>query len=370
MTDILVDARAADNALGKAQGELGHTRDRMAGEAPRNNDPRVAEALRALSKDTSGEADQSAKDADKGRDAARGLNQTDKDNASRIAATESKPAAANSGAMAAPALSPSQIDAANQAQQRTAVAQQQVIAQRQQAMTAAAQQQQQQQAAATAAAQQAMVGQAALTAQAASTVASTSAAYPPGTIMVDQDQLQQLIDAYASGDMTGMGGSGSGSLTPWNGSTGPEPIDVSQVEYNKTHGHLSREETAAVIDSSMDKTGITNPEARAKWKDVLSFMAEKESYRNASAVNLTDSNAVDPTQVDGAPQKASRGLWQTIPTTFAAHHAAGTSNNIYDPEASAGAAIIYIMDRYDVGVDGSGLESFYAARQSGGYTGY
>lgn len=211
-------------------------------------------------------------------------------------------------------------------------------------------------------------------AMAASSLAPTMVAaaapapqYPPGSVTMTRAQLAALIDAQ--GLQTGDSAKGGERATTWDGDTKPAPINVDDVEYTKGKGKLSDAEVSAAIDSAMDKTGIT-PEARPQFKAVLEFMADKESGDNADAVNLHDTNAVGPTQVDGAPSQSSRGIWQTIPSTFAANHAAGTSSNIYDPEASAGAAINYIKSRYEVGVDGSGLERFAASRRSNGYTGY
>lgn len=68
------------------------------------------------------------------------------------------------------------------------------------------------------------------------------------------------------------------------------------------------------------------------------YQMQTESGGNPNAINLTDSNwkAGDP----------SRGLLQTIMTTFQAYHIAGTSNNIYDPLANIAAAINYAEHTY------------------------
>ena len=63
-----------------------------------------------------------------------------------------------------------------------------------------------------------------------------------------------------------------------------------------------------------------------------------ESGGNPNAINLWDSNAKA-----GDP---SRGLLQTIGSTFSAYHVAGTSDNIYDPLANIAAAINYARHRY------------------------
>jgi phage-related protein len=65
---------------------------------------------------------------------------------------------------------------------------------------------------------------------------------------------------------------------------------------------------------------------------------QSESGGNPNAINLTDSNA--------AAGDPSRGLLQTIMSTFQAYHVAGTSNNIYDPLANIAAAINYARARY------------------------
>lgn len=68
------------------------------------------------------------------------------------------------------------------------------------------------------------------------------------------------------------------------------------------------------------------------------YQMQTESGGNPNAINLTDINAQmgDP----------SRGLLQTIGSTFAMYHVAGTSNNIYDPLANIAAAINYARATY------------------------
>ncbi len=63
-----------------------------------------------------------------------------------------------------------------------------------------------------------------------------------------------------------------------------------------------------------------------------------ESGGNPNAINNSDSNA--------AAGDPSRGLLQTIMTTFEAYHWPGTSNNIYDPLANIAAAINYARHVY------------------------
>lgn len=91
-----------------------------------------------------------------------------------------------------------------------------------------------------------------------------------------------------------------------------------------------------------------------------------ESGGNPNAINLTDINAQH-----GDP---SRGLLQTIGSTFAAYHVPGTSRNIYDPLANIAAAINYAMHVYGPSLmrGGMGLGSGhgYAAGTGGASPGW
>jgi ElaB/YqjD/DUF883 family membrane-anchored ribosome-binding protein len=95
--------------------------------------------------------------------------------------------------------------------------------------------------------------------------------------------------------------------------------------------------------------GVTNPTARQNWMNGLLTAAQRESSYNPAAINLSDSNA--------AAGDPSRGLMQTIPSTFAAYHEPGTSTNIYNPVANIAAAMNYVMSRYGVLPNGSNLGS-------------
>lgn len=196
----------------------------------------------------------------------------------------------------------------------------------------------------------------------------------PAQMFKDLASNMQSPSSEMSGSSGGRGGSSDSDISFGAGKpVSDDAIDVSQVTYDKTGlGVLTDSELRATIDKALDLNGISDdPKVRGQWHEVLTFMADKESSRNPDAVNLTDSNAIGAPAADGHPGQSSRGVWQTIPTTFAAHHVGGTSTNIYDPVASAGAAVNYIMDRYDVSPSGgSSLQAFYAKRMGGGYTGY
>lgn len=95
------------------------------------------------------------------------------------------------------------------------------------------------------------------------------------------------------------------------------------------------------------------------WIPDLETIAHYESGDNPNAINLTDSNA--------AAGDPSRGIMQTIMTTFDAYHQTGTSSNIYDPVANIAAAINYIKSRYGTVANVPGIRSLASG---GGYVGY
>jgi len=93
-----------------------------------------------------------------------------------------------------------------------------------------------------------------------------------------------------------------------------------------------------------------NNEPSSLAKQVL-YQIQTESGGNPNAINLSDINAQR-----GDP---SRGLLQTIGSTFRAYHVPGTSWNIYDPLANVSAAINYARHVYGPSLmrGGSGLGS-------------
>jgi len=76
----------------------------------------------------------------------------------------------------------------------------------------------------------------------------------------------------------------------------------------------------------------------SSWSSAINTIIMRESGGNPNAINLTDSNAKA-----GDP---SRGLMQTIMTTFMAYRDPKLSSNIYDPVANIVAAVRYILARY------------------------
>lgn len=97
----------------------------------------------------------------------------------------------------------------------------------------------------------------------------------------------------------------------------------------------------------------------SSWLPDLETIAHYESGDNPNAINLTDSNA--------AAGDPSRGLMQTIMSTFLAYHEPGTSMNIFDPVANIAAAINYIKARYGTVASVPGIRSL---AHGGPYVGY
>ena len=194
--------------------------------------------------------------------------------------------------------------------------------------------------------------------------------------MIDPALLEALVQASqdrASGGIPELDGdpaSASSATSPQN----PQPLALSQVSLAKYgSGPLSQEETAAVIDQALTINGVPNdPALRAQWHDLYQHMAVGESSRDPDALNNWDTNATGAMREDGAYANSSRGMWQTIPSTFAAYHMAGTSTSIYDPVASAAASMNYVMNTYNVAPTGQGLQAFMVRQGvgTGGYQGY
>lgn len=189
-------------------------------------------------------------------------------------------------------------------------------------------------------------------------------------IMAEDDGDESMTDSIDSAHGDG------GSLD----AAQPDGMSEGDVSFEKTtSGTMSKEEIRDYILDAADLNGIPDdPQVRQLWVNVMSAQCMAESGGDPNAGNGWDSNAVGATQSDGLPAQSSRGAWQTIPGTFAAHHIEGTSNSIYDPQASAAAAMHYMMERYNISPDGQGLEEFAASRGidtssgelKGGYVGY
>ena len=203
------------------------------------------------------------------------------------------------------------------------------------------------------------------------TEGSEADSMPSGTKKISKKDLMELIEKAQDGntaDNTADGktieskGSHYGKLSN-KGALSTSEVDLRPIQNAK----LSRDEYLRVIDKALENNGVTSSEAKAKWVPMLEARLLQESGGQVAAVNKWDSNAVGEIQADGAPAQSSRGLVQTIPSTFAANHVPGTSTNIYDPEANVSAGIRYMMNRYNISADGSGVDTFHAAYANRGY---
>lgn len=134
-------------------------------------------------------------------------------------------------------------------------------------------------------------------------------------------------------------------------------IDKSKIVYT---AHPVSHVTDSDISAGLQAAGV-NPGLFRQFDVATRTIMGGESGGATNAVNRGDSNAWGARQTDGAPAGSSRGPMQTVPGTFAANHAPGTSVFIYDPVANIAAAWRYIAVRYHVDLrTGAGLVTFMA----------
>jgi phage-related protein len=112
---------------------------------------------------------------------------------------------------------------------------------------------------------------------------------------------------------------------------------------------------AGWVTAAMAAVGVSG----ADWVNGLETIAMHESGGNPNATNNWDSNA--------AAGDPSRGLMQTIMSTFNAYRLGSLSNNIFDPVSNIAAGIRYIQSRY--GGIGS-VPGLVSMAHGGGYVGY
>jgi SLT domain-containing protein len=126
-------------------------------------------------------------------------------------------------------------------------------------------------------------------------------------------------------------------------------MNVKDVQYAQYRGGGNID---AWVAEACQKAGLPHND---HWLKGYKTLCQRESTFNPNAINTTDYNARGERVGDGHPQNCSRGIAQCIPPTFAAHHANGTSNSIYDPVANIAASMAYVRQQYQVSVDGSDL---------------
>ena len=126
-------------------------------------------------------------------------------------------------------------------------------------------------------------------------------------------------------------------------------MNVKEVQYGQYHGGGNID---SWIAEACQRAGLPQND---HWVKGYKTLCERESSYNPNSINTTDSNANGERVGDGHQLNCSRGIAQCIPPTFAAHHANGTSNSIYDPVANIAASMQYVRQRYQVSADGSDL---------------
>ena len=158
------------------------------------------------------------------------------------------------------------------------------------------------------------------------------------------DHLRGSIPGFASGGVVGHYGGGLGGLSPW----------VRQ-EHAATVKAIENATAAATFAAIRQGPPGGFGAGVARWKpDVLSVLGmlglpfgdaptilsqmQTESGGNPFAINLTDSNA--------AAGDPSRGLMQTIMSTFLAYVGPFRGRSIYDPMANIYAGVNYAIHRY------------------------
>ncbi|WP_347881605.1 hypothetical protein [Mycobacterium senriense] len=188
------------------------------------------------------------------------------------------------------------------------------------------------------------------------------------------------------------GGFGPGPKASWSGRAGaaalwwqpdgaraavhepaaaPRGIDLRQVVFDGRGAWPDGPDAVrGYLEEALTRIGITEAPARGHWIEGMMTIADHEAQFHSNAINLSDSNAYGPPQLDGGPLHATRGPWQVMPDTFAAFHQAGTSNSAWDPVAAACASINYQMSRYGVSRDGSNQRMLVGQANPGIRQGY
>jgi len=150
----------------------------------------------------------------------------------------------------------------------------------------------------------------------------------------------------AKQDLAGMGQGGAGMGSALARRVGGD--SGSGTPLPNAHGNLHQWISTALGKLHMDpslEAGLTN-------------MIQHESGGNPNSINKTDSN-----WVAGHP---SKGLMQTIDSTFQGNALPGYNSNIYDPVSNIIAGTRYAVNRYGVGMVRSGGRK----DSNGNYLGY
>lgn len=328
-TPIGTDEEAIHNAYSRAQTSLQAHKDAMPEHDPRGiDDPAISKAAREHAQKTKDAIDGTSEQLDKGKQAASGLANQDKDSAAKVRNINGPGGlSALKNAMSKP------LGSANPF------------------MAPAA---------------------APMAAPMPSAPPSMPAMMPPQMplgqmVNIPTDALNKLVE---NANFTGNATAASAAAGGVGG--GKAPLNVRDIDFTRpAQKILTKPELLAVINKALDNNGVPrDPQIRRVWEELLYNQARKESSGENDAANGWDINAHGPKQIDGFPLNSSRGILQVIPETFARYHIGGTSNNIYDLEANSSASVAYMMAKFNISADGSGLAQAAAQRRAAGYGGY
>ncbi len=178
---------------------------------------------------------------------------------------------------------------------------------------------------------------------------------PAGIVHADEFVInkdsRQKIEATAPGLLDSMNSTGRVPGYAGGGAVYPFPVDAT-----KTQVPSKSDVTSAVLGSlgfgggaggtnagsgqlaAWIMAGIAATGVPANWASPLHTLIMRESGGNPRSINLTDINAQH-----GDP---SRGLMQTIGSTFEAYRLGSLPDDIYNPVANIAAGIRYILSRY------------------------
>lgn len=199
---------------------------------------------------------------------------------------------------------------------------------------------------------------------------SAPAAAPLAPGEVSQGTWAQQNPSAPVGSTGGDGGYSGGS-TPIGGSdVQSSPVDQTAPTLNasagSTEGLQNNQQLVSEIQQALQLLNAQRAaeglppiaDNQANETAILQIIAH-ESGGNANAQNNSDSNA--------AAGDPSRGLMQTIGTTFSSYHVKGTSNNIFDPVANIAAGVNYAVNRYGSLQNVPGVKALDSGGQYVGY---
>jgi hypothetical protein len=195
----------------------------------------------------------------------------------------------------------------------------------------------------------------------------------PGEVVVPRpmvsagavDHLRGRLPGFAAGGIVPSYSGAVAGMPPWvrgNDQATIRLIDLAVVK--ATAAGIKSAQTAALAAMTSSRVGGHFGGGVQQWAGLVSralameglspmllgrvlYQMQTESGGNPNAINLTDSNA--------AAGDPSRGLMQTIGSTFRAYHWPGTSSNIYDPLANIAAALNYARHRYGPSLMSGGM---------------